>query len=134
MDSLHKRVYTYMNAIKFPDMLNNNKASIVEGIEATAQNLKYLLLSNKLTLLGDPYFGANLQKLLYENNNVVLRDLVVDEIYTAISTFMPQIRVLRKNINVDSDGNKIIVNIKAQNLLDFSFAEYSVVLTNVEEL
>lgn len=123
-----------MNAIKFPDMLNNNKASIVEGIEATAQNLKYLLLSNKLTLLGDPYFGANLQKLLYENNNVVLRDLVVDEIYTTISTFMPQIRVLRKNINVDSDGNKIIVNIKAQNLLDFSFAEYSVVLTNVEEL
>lgn len=123
-----------MNAIKFPDMLNNNKASIVEGIEATAQNLKYLLLSNKLTLLGDPYFGANLQKLLYENNNVVLRDLVVDEIYTAISTFMPQIRVLRKNIDVDSDGNKIIVNIKAQNLLDFSFAEYSVVLTNVEEL
>lgn len=123
-----------MNAIKFPDMLNNNKASTVEGIEATAQNLKYLLLSNKLTLLGDPYFGANLQKLLYENNNVVLRDLVVDEIYTAISTFMPQIRVLRKNINVDSDGNKIIVNIKAQNLLDFSFAEYSVVLTNVEEL
>lgn len=123
-----------MNAIKFPDMLNNNKASIVEGIEATAQNLKYLLLSNKLTLLGDPYFGANLQKLLYENNNVVLRDLVVDEIYTAISTFMPQIRVLRKNINVDSDGNKIIVSIKAQNLLDFSFAEYSVVLTNVEEL
>lgn len=123
-----------MNAIKFPDMLNNNKASIVEGIEATAQNLKYLLLSNKLTLLGDPYFGANLQKLLYENNNVVLRDLVVDEIYTAISTFMPQIRVLRKNINVDSDGNKIIVNIKAQNLLDFNFAEYSVVLTNVEEL
>lgn len=123
-----------MNAIKFPDMLNNNKASIVEGIEATAQNLKYLLLSNKLTLLGDPYFGANLQKLLYENNNVVLRDLVVDEIYTAISTFMPQIRVLRKNINVDSDGNKIIVDIKAQNLLDFSFAEYSIVLTNVEEL
>lgn len=123
-----------MNAIKFPDMLNNNKANIVEGIEATAQNLKYLLLSNKLTLLGDPYFGANLQKLLYENNNVVLRDLVVDEIYTAISTFMPQIRVLRKNINVDSDGNKIIVSIKAQNLLDFSFAEYNVVLTNVEEL
>lgn len=123
-----------MNTIKFPDMLNNNKANIVDGIEATAQNLKYLLLSNKLTLLGDPYFGANLQKLLYENNNVVLRDLVVDEIYTTISTFMPQIRVLRKNINVDSDGNKITVDIKAQNLLDFSFAEYSVVLTNVEEL
>lgn len=123
-----------MNAIKFPDMLNNNKANIIEGIEATAQNLKYLLLSNKSTLLGDPYFGANLQKLLYENNNVVLRDLVVDEIYTAISTFMPQIRVLRKNINVDSDGNRVIVDIKAQNLLDFSFAEYNVVLTNVEEL
>ena len=47
---------------------------------------------------------------------------------------MPQIRVLRKNINVDSDGNKIIVDIKAQNLLDFSFAEYNIVLTNVEEL
>ena len=32
------------------------------------------------------------------------------------------------------NGNKIIVDIKAQNLLGFSFAEYSIVLTNVEEL
>lgn len=123
-----------MNAIRFPNMLNSNKAALVKDKKATEQNLKYLLLSSKQTLLGDPYFGSNLQKLLFESNNIILRDLVIDEIYTTINTFMPQIRVSRNDIKVSSDRNKITVTIRAQNLLDFSFDEYNINMLNVEEI
>lgn len=123
-----------MNAIRFPNIFNSNKAAIVRDKEATYQNLRTLLLSSKLTLFGDPYFGSNLRKLLYENNNVILQDLVIDDIFTVINTYMPQVRVLRDNIRVTSDGNRVIVNIYAQNLLDYSFDEYSVQLLNVEEI
>lgn len=123
-----------MNAIQFPDMISLNKTNIVKDKEATKQNLKYLLLSYKKTMLGDPYFGVNLRNLIYENNNAILRDLIIDDIYTAINNFMPQINVLRKNIEVVSDRNTITVNIKAQNLLDFSFNDYSIKLLTVEEV
>ena len=123
-----------MNAVGFPDMLSSNKTVIIKDIDATKQNLNLLLTSYKKTLLGDPYFGTNLRKLLFESNNAVLRDLVVDDIYTTINTFMPQIRVIRKNIEITSDRNSVYVKIKAQNLLDFSFDEYNIKLLEVEEI
>ena len=123
-----------MNAIGFPNMLYHNKSVIIKDLDATKQNLTYLLQSYKKTMLGDPYFGTNLRKLVYESNNAILRDLVIDDIYTAINNFMPQIRVTRRNITVTSDGNKVMVNIMAQNMLDFSFAEYNVKLLDVEEI
>lgn len=124
----------YLNAIRFPDMLSSNKAAIVTDKAATQQNLKLLLLSNKYTLFGDPYFGSNIRRLLFEYNNVILQDLVIDDIYSAINTYMPQIRVLRQNIVVTSDGNSVSVTIRAQNLLDYSFDEYTINLLNVEEV
>lgn len=123
-----------MNAVRFPDMLEANRTAIVKDLEATKQNLTCLLLSYKKTMLGDPYFGTNLRKLFYESNNDILRDLVIDDIYTSINTFMPQIRVIRKNIEVTSDRNSVYVHIKAQNMLDFSFEEYNIKLLDVEEL
>ena len=123
-----------MNAIRFPDMLSSNKAAIVSDKAATYQNLKLLLLSNKYTLFGDPYFGSNIRRLLFEYNNVILQDLVIDDIYSAINAYMPQIRVLRQNIVVTSDGNSVSVTIRAQNLLDYSFDEYTINLLNVEEV
>lgn len=123
-----------MNAVRFPKMFNSNKTAIVKDKEATEQNLKSLLASFKKTLLGDPYFGSNLQKLLFEHNNVILQDLVVDDIFSAINAFMPQIRVIRDNITVTSDGNIVYVKIRAQNLLDYTFSEYSLNLLTVEEL
>ena len=123
-----------MNAVRFPKMFNSNKTAIVKDKEATEQNLKSLLASFKKTLLGDPYFGSNLPRMLFEHNNVVLQDLVIDDIYSAITAFMPQIRVIRDNITVTSDGNSVVVNIRAQNLLDYTFSEYSLNLLTVEEL
>lgn len=123
-----------MNAVRFPDMIISNKTAIVNDKDATMQNLETLLLSNKYTLLGDPYFGSNIEKLLYESNNIILQDIIIDDIFTAINNYMPQIRVLRNNITVASNGNNVTVNIRAQNMLDYSFDEYSIRLLTVEEV
>lgn len=123
-----------MNTVRFPDMIISNKTAIVNDKDATMQNLETLLLSNKYTLLGDPYFGSNIERLLYESNNIILQDIIIDDIFTAINNYMPQIRVLRNNITVTSNGNNVTVNIRAQNMLDYSFDEYSIRLLTVEEV
>lgn len=121
-----------MKSIGFPDMLNNITTNVVEGHEATVSNLKLLLLSDKTGLFGDPYFGTNIKKLLFNPNNYILRDIVIDEIYTAILQFIPQIRIERKNISVVSSGTDVYVTIKALNLLDYTTDLYSINLISYE--
>ena len=70
-----------MNAVSFPDMISNNSTNIITDEDATLQNLKYLILSSKNTLFGDPYFGTNLKKLIFDRNNTILRDIVIDDIF-----------------------------------------------------
>ena len=123
-----------MYSIQFPRMVSNTNALLVQDHEATVQNLKLALLSEKNTLLGDPYFGTNLKRFTYEQNNQILRDLVIDDIYTAIIDFMPQIRVPRSDITVTSDRAKIYANIRATNLIDYTTDLYNINLTELEEM
>ena len=122
-----------MNAVSFPDMIKSNKTAIKRDKAASEQNARLLIASDKLTLFGDPYFGSNIKKLLFDSNNVILQDIIIDDIYSAISTYMPQIRLLRENISVQSDRNSVTVRIRAQNLLDYTFEEYTLKLLTVEE-
>ena len=123
-----------MNSIAFPIMLNNSSTNIIKDHDATASNLKLLLLSDKTSLFGDPYFGTNIKKLIHDQNNIVTRDLVIDDIYTAITTFMPQIIVKRGDIKVTSDRSNVYVNIKCLNLIDYTTDLYNINLTSDEEL
>ena len=100
--------------------------------EATASNLRLMLLSEKTSLFGDPYFGTNLKKYLFEQNDAVLRDIVVDSIYTAILQFMPQVLVERKNIIITSDRENVYIKIKATNLIDYQTDTYNITLTGSE--
>ena len=122
-----------MIAVSFPDMIKSNKTAIKRDKAASEQNARLLIASDKLTLFGDPYFGSNIKKLLFDSNNVILQDIIIDDIYSAISTYMPQIRLLRENISVQSDRNTVTVRIRAQNLLDYTFEEYTLNLLTVEE-
>lgn len=124
-----------MRSISFPEMFKNTNVTNVvddENIEvtkrATHQNLKSLLSCEKGEMLGDPYFGISLKRYIFEPNNIVLRDLLIDEIYTAIAVFMPQIQVFRDNITILQDGNKLIARIRALNRLNYVTDLYNVVL------
>lgn len=123
-----------MYSLSWPDMFSTAHTKVVQDHEATMSNLKLLLLSDKYSLLGDPYYGTNLKRLMFNQNNQVLRDIVVDDIYTAILTFMPQLVVNRKDITVASNGANIYVTIKALNLLDYTTDLYNINLTQSEEI
>ena len=107
-----------------------NHVGIVEGVDATIQNLKLLLLSNKLTLFGDPYFGTNLQNLLFNKNNKILKDIILDEIYTAIIDFMPQLTLNRNEIDLKIDKEKISLVINSKNNLNYITDLYNINLTS----
>lgn len=122
-----------IKSIQFPDMFTRTTTNLAENYDATLQNLKLLLWSEKGELFGDPEFGTGLKKYVYDQNDYILEDLIIDNVYTAIATFMPQVYITRKDIKINVDHAKVIVTIKATNRLDFQTNLYSIVLldTNV---
>ena len=121
-----------MNSIAFPNIFKTTTTNIVKDHEASAQNLKLLLLSDRGSFFGDPYYGTIIKQLIFEPNNYILRDIVIDAIYTVILQFMPQILVKRKDITIIQKGADIYVTIKAINMLDYQTDMYNVNLLNYE--
>lgn len=119
-----------MNSLKFPDMFTNVSTKTISGREATLSNLKLILKSDKGSLFGDPYFGSNLKKLIFNQNNTILRDIVIDDIYTTIVTFIPQVILERKDIKIELKNQTVYVTIKLTNLLDFTTDMFTIQLTN----
>lgn len=120
-----------MNSISFPNIFNSTRTNIIYDHDATLSNLKLMLQSQKTALFGDPYFGTNLQKVIYENNNAILKDLIIDEIYTSIKIFMPQLKVDRSDITVTAPNKvSLVATIKAKNLLNYKTDMYEINLTD----
>lgn len=122
-----------MRSFGYPVMFNNTNSNIISDHEATLSNLKLILGSDKFSLFGDPYFGTNIKRLMFDQNNQVLRDIVIDDIYTTITIFMPQITVQRKDIQVISNRETVYIKIKATNLLDFKTNTYTINMIDLEE-
>lgn len=132
-----------LNSISFPnifkskanttdvvrDKLDNSKSSM----ESTMECLNLLLNSEKGEMIGDPFYGIRLKKYIYDQNNYILRDILIDEIYTQIKLFCPQLSVNRNNIKIVSEKNIIKVKIEAINRVDFKTNMYELVLFNEEE-
>ena len=118
-----------MYSIAFPEMFKSNGTQLVKDKEATKSNLHLLLLSWKTSLFGDPYFGTLLKTFLYEPNNIILRDLVIDEIYTSTIQFIPQLYIERKNIKVEQRGVDLFATINCINKIDNEVNAYEIQLT-----
>lgn len=122
-----------MKSIAFPKMFNNASTNIIEDHNATESNLNLLLLSDKNELLGDPYFGIQLKKYLHEQNNSIMDTMLIDDIYTAIALFMPQLIVRRQDITLAHKGTTLTCSIVGTNQLNFQVDSYDVVLLREEE-
>ena len=118
-----------MKSIQFPNMFGAVKTNIVENHKATAQNIKLLLNSERSSLYGDPQFGCALRKFIYEQNSQFLRDVLIDELYTTIIAYMPQVRVNRNDIEIKQEEEKVFAEIKCVNLLDYTTDLYEIDLT-----
>lgn len=121
-----------MKSISFPKIFSKNTTLIKEGDDAILQNLRLLLLSEAGGFKGDPYFGVNLKRYQYDQNNYILRDILIDEIYTQIAIFMPQLIVERRNIEIIQEYDTCYVKITARNQIDFTTNMYQLALFKEE--
>ena len=123
-----------MKSIGFPKMFGTTTSSnLIIDKQATLNDIKLLLGSEKGTLFGDPYYGIKLKYYMYEQNGTILKDIIIDEIYSQIKTFIPQVIVNRKDIDViQSEKGKLTANIRVTYVVDYSQENYSLVLFREE--
>lgn len=117
-----------MNALAFPKIFKNSSSVINTGKTATGECLRLLIASEKGELFGDPQFGVQLKRYTFNQNDYVLRDILIDEIYEQISLFCPQISVKRSDISIVQDKAKLYATIKAINNVDFTASMYNLIL------
>ena len=121
-----------MYSIAFPDMFTSQKTNILEDHQATYSNLRLLLLSDKLSLLGDPYYGTNIKTLLY-NQSHIIKDLIIDDIYTAVVIFMPQLTINRNDIDIYIKDDELYVSMVVTNDLNKVNDLYTIRLNTSEQ-
>ena len=118
-----------MYSFAFPRMLNSTTANLLNDKEAIRSNMILLFSSERGTLFGDPYYGSELDKYLYEQSGSIVIDLLIDELYTTIKTFMPQVYVERKDINVYAINTTLYADIKYYYIIDNTSDLFTIRLT-----
>ena len=127
-----------MRSIHFPKMFNTNSTRVwksSEHLNATKQNIKLVLYSERGELIGDPYFGLLLRHFMFDQNNYILRDQIIDMIYTQLAIFIPQVHVERKDITVfqDREKAKLYCEFSGVNQIDYQLNTYQLVLFDSNE-
>jgi phage baseplate assembly protein W len=120
-------------------MFNTNSTRVwksAEYNEATRQNTKLLLHCERGELIGDPYFGVLLKHFMFDPNSYVLRDQIIDMIYTQLAVFIPQVKIERKDISVyqDREKGKLYCEFSGINQIDYTINTYNLVLFDVSEM
>ena len=122
-----------MKSIAFPKIFNRTTVNLTRDYDATLQNIKLLLWSEKGGLFGDPYFGTGVKRYLFDQNDVVLQDILLDDIYTALVLFIPQLKIDRKDIKlIKGHKGELSLRIEALNRADFQTNLYEIVLLQAE--
>lgn len=118
-----------MYSFAFPRMLNSNTANLLSDKEAIRSNMILLLSSERDTLFGDPYYGSELKKYLFEQSGSIVPDLLIDELYTTIKTFMPQVYLTRKDIKVYIEKTSLYADIRYYYIVDNTSDLFTIKLT-----
>ena len=123
-----------MYSIAFPNIFNGSTVNLYKDYDAIKSNLKNLLYSNKGGLFGDPYYGTNLKHILFDQAaKDIIKELIKDDIYEAIFSYMPQTTIQRDYIDVDIQNTFVSVTIKAKNDLGVVSDLMQIKLLNTEE-
>ena len=121
-----------MHSLSWPNIFSSNGKDtlLLEDKEAIKTDLLLILNSERLTLFGDPYFGTALQQVIYQPNNNVLADLIIDELYETIRMYVPQVTVPRNAISIYSNGVDIGATLQVTYNKDNTSDLYNINLTN----
>lgn len=127
-----------MRSIQFPNIFNYNNTNVIASNEynkSTLQNAKLLLNTTKGEMFGDPYIGTKIKQYLFDQNNYILREALIDNIYTQLALFIPQLKITRKDITIESPvKGKLVCKFSGINQIDFTVDTYNIVLINESEI
>jgi hypothetical protein len=122
-----------MRSYKFPKMFKSNSSQIWREDEygkATRQNALLLLQSERGELECDPYFGILLKHYMFNQNSYILKDMLIDTLYTQIAIFLPQIKVTRNSIDIipDTQKGKLYCKFSGINQIDYTHNTFNLLL------
>lgn len=122
-----------MRSFKFPKMFKSNSSRIWRADEygkATKQNALILLQSERGEFECDPYFGILLKHYMFNQNNYILKDLLIDTIYTQIAIFLPQIKITRNSIDIVTDTlrGRMYCNFSGISQIDYTHQTFNLLL------
>ena len=122
-----------MRSYKFPNMFKTNSSQIRKADEygkATRQNALLLIQSERGELECDPYFGILLKHYMFNQNSYILKDMLIDTLYTQIAIFLPQVKVTRNSINLVSDTLKgrMYCSFSGINQIDYTHNTFNLLL------
>ena len=122
-----------MRSYKFPKMFKSNSSQIWREDEynkATKQNVLLLLQSERGELECDPYFGILLKHYMFNQNSYILKDMLIDTLYTQIAIFLPQVRVSRNAIDIITDKQKgrLYCSFHGINQIDYTHNTFNLLL------
>ena len=122
-----------MRSYKFPKMFNSNSSQIWRADEynkITRQNALLLLQSERGEFECDPYFGILLKHYMFNQNSYILKDMLLDTIYTQIAIFLPQIKVTRNSIDLVTDTLKgrLYCSFSGTNQIDYTHNTFNLLL------
>ena len=117
-----------MVSIAFPNMLGASNTNLLYDKEAVRSNLILLVNTERKSLFGDPAFGMALKQVLFEQNGSIIVDLLIDELYTSIMTFIPQVVLDRRDIRIVAQGSSVVAQIMCTYRIDNTSDLFSITL------
>ena len=121
-----------MYSFNFPNMLRSNTSVLIQDKEAVKSNLNLILNSEMTSLFGDPMYGTDLKTMIFEQADSLIADLIIDKLYTAIVTFIPQLYLTRKDIKVYIKQNDVFADVKCVYIPDNTSDLYTINLTSLD--
>jgi len=98
-----------MNMISFPKMFNINNGKLstqyLYDVDSINQSLKSIFYCNKGELLGDPSYGTNIIKSVFELKTNKTLSEVKEIIIETIKTYVPTINVNLSDIIIYDNAN-----------------------------
>lgn len=128
-----------MRSLQFPKMFNTNSTNVWKSkdyLAQTKQNTIILLQCERGELFGDPYFGLMLKHFLFNQNNYVLKDALIDTIYNQLALFIPQVKVRREDIDIiqDKKKGKLYLTFSGINQIDYTHNTFNLLLFDETEI
>jgi len=81
------------------------------GYKAINNSLNNILSINKGSLPGNPEFGSNLSKYIFELIDPLITQLIKEEVISAIKRWEQRITVNKIDVIEDTDYNRVLIKI-----------------------